>query len=202
MRVIVAEDDRTSRHMLRGLIAKWGYDVVTARDGNEAWEIIEGEGGARLALLDWQMPGIDGVEICRKLRTLECRSLIYVILLTVKTDKEDVVEGLEAGANDYVTKPCHPGELLARLRVGERVLELQTSLADRIEELQAALSHIKTLQGILPICMYCHKIRNDQEAWGRIEDYIEAHSDVRFSHGLCPDCMKKHYPEETEAAGD
>ena len=103
------------------------------------------------------------------------------------------MEGLGAGANDYIVKPFNREELRARVKVGERIIKLQSSLAARVEELQEALSHIKTLQGILPICMYCHKIRDDKEAWGRIESYIEKHSEVRFSHSLCPECLEKHY---------
>jgi len=113
----------------------------------------------------------------------------------VKDRKEDIVSGLDAGANDYVIKPFEQEELRARLRVGERVVELQSALNDRVKELQKALSHIKTLQGILPICMHCHKIRDDQDVWQRLEKYIAEHSGVQFSHGLCPECRKKYYPD-------
>jgi DNA-binding response OmpR family regulator len=118
-----------------------------------------------------------------------------VILLTARDEKGDIVEGLGAGANDFVIKPFDPGELKARLAVGQRVITLQASLNDRIRELSAALEHVKTLQGIIPICMHCHKIRNDSESWQRIDRYIEEHSSAMFSHGLCPDCLAKHYPE-------
>jgi DNA-binding response OmpR family regulator len=108
-------------------------------------------------------------------------------------EKEDVVEGLEAGANDYIRKPFDRPELRARVRVGERVLELEAALAERIRALQDALAHVKTLQGLLPICMHCHRIRNDQQTWERLEKYISEHTEAEFTHGLCPECMKKHY---------
>ena len=117
----------------------------------------------------------------------------YIILLTSKGEKEDVVEGLEAGANDYIRKPFDRPELRARVRVGERVLELEAALAERIRALQDALAHVKTLQGLLPICMHCHRIRNDQQTWERLEKYISEHTEAEFTHGLCPECMKKHY---------
>ncbi len=115
----------------------------------------------------------------------------FLILLRAKDSKEDVIEGLGKGANDFLSKPFHEGELRARLAVGQWVIELQTTLADRVKALEEAASHIKTLQGILPICMYCHKIRDDQETWTRLEEYITEHTDVSLSHGLCPECRPR-----------
>ena len=114
--------------------------------------------------------------------------------------KEDIVAGLEAGANDHITKPFDRDELKARVRVGQRVIELQSALADRVRELEEAMSHIRTLQGILPICMHCHRIRNDQESWERIESYIQEHSEAQFSHGLCPECLEKYYRQTDDEA--
>jgi DNA-binding response OmpR family regulator len=112
-------------------------------------------------------------------------------MLTARTGKGDIVTGLDAGANDYISKPYHPEELKARLEVGRRVLELQQALAERVKQLEAALSHVKALQGILPICSYCHKIRNDKESWERLESYLVKHSEASFTHSICPDCMQK-----------
>lgn len=142
------------------------------------------------------MPGIDGVEVCRRFRERFPHTPAYLILLTALDRKEHVVEGLEAGANDYISKPFDRDELRARLRVGERVLELQQALARRVEELQDALRHVRTLQGILPICTHCHRIRTDKESWERIETYISEHTDALFSHGFCPECVKRYYNEE------
>ena len=196
VKVLVAEDDLTSRKLLENLLKKWGYEVVTTRDGNEAWAVFQAEDAPQLAVLDWMMPGMDGVDLCRRVRCLNVSNPMYLILLTTMGQKEDVVAGLNAGADDYVVKPFDGDELRARIRVGQRVVELQSSLANHVEELQEAVSHIKKLQGMLPICMYCHKIRNDQESWEQIDKYLTAHSDATFSHSLCPECLDKHYPEE------
>jgi sigma-B regulation protein RsbU (phosphoserine phosphatase) len=194
LRVLIADDDPTSCHILEAVLRKWGYKPVVARDGLEAWNVFKSDYPPHLAILDWMMPGMDGLEICRKVRSLTNLSPPYLILLTALGDKEDIVTGLDAGANDYLTKPFDPNELRARVRVGERVLELQHSLAARVLELQDTLDHVKTLQGLLPICMHCHKIRNDADAWQALEEYIVEHSGAQLSHGLCPECRAKYYP--------
>ena len=192
MRILIAEDDFTSRRMLEAMLVKWGYEVVIACDGNEAWAILQTEHAPKLVILDWMMPGMDGVEICRRVRQDIEDSPFYLILLTMRDSKEDIVSGLRAGANDYISKPFNREELNARVHVGERVIELQSALATRIKELQVALAHIKTLQCILPICSYCKKIRDDQQYWQQLESYISLHSGVQFSHGICPDCYENH----------
>ena len=200
MKVLIAEDDPTSRQILEIILGKWGYEVVVACDGNEAWQAFQTDDSPRLAILDWMMPGMDGVEVCRKVRKSGTPPIVYIIVLTAKDRKEDIVSALGAGANDYVVKPFEREELLARIRVGERMVALQSALAERVEELQAALSHIKTLQGILPICMHCHKIRDDQDAWQKLEQYVTQHSDAKLSHSICPECMEKYYPDTDEEA--
>jgi len=202
MKILIAEDESITRRMLKGMLVKWGYDVVTACDGKEAWEILQTDDAPQLVILDWMMPGMDGVEICRKVREFTTPSLTYIILLTAKDTKEDIVLGLGAGADDYISKPFEREELQARVQVGARVVGLQSALAFRIQELQEALSHIKRLQGILPICMHCHKIRDDYDSWQKLEEYIEEHSDAEFSHGLCPECQKKYYPESVREKDD
>jgi len=195
MKILAAEDDSTSRMLLEALLKKWGYEVISTCDGNEAWAAMQVDDPPQLAVLDWMMPGLDGVEVCRKIRELDTAGSTYIILLTALGDKKDIVMGLEAGANDYVTKPFDKDELRARVNVGRRIVELQSALTTKIDELQEALDHVKTLQGILPICMHCHRIRNDEESWQRIEQYIGQHSDAEFSHGICPECLEKYYPE-------
>jgi DNA-binding response OmpR family regulator len=191
MNVLVAEDDVTSRTMLQAVLRKWGYETVAVADGAQAWAHLQQPMGPRLALLDWMMPEMDGLEVCRRARQAVLPDPPYLIVVTSRTGTGDVVAGLEAGANDYITKPYQSAELKARLEVGRRVLELQQALAERVRQLEAALSHVKTLQGLLPICSYCHKIRNDQESWERLESYVIAHSEARFTHGICPDCLQK-----------
>ena len=202
MKVLIAEDDKTSRHVLESVLEKWGYEVVVAEDGTQAWQVLQGSDVPPMAILDWMMPGIDGAELCRRERALERSPRTYIILLTALGKKEHIVAGLEAGADDHVTKPFDGDELWARVRVGERMLELQVKLAERVEALEEALSHVQTLQGILPICMHCHKIRTDSDAWQRLEEYIQRHADVKFSHGLCPECLDKYYPEPAEDEGE
>src|SRR5205823_6467310 len=114
----------------------------------------------------------------------------YLILLTAREAKEDIVVGLLNGANDYVTKPFDRNELEARLQVGRRVLELQHSLATQVRELEEALCQVKLLQGLLPMCCYCKKIRDDNNYWQQLEHYLSEHSDARFSHGICPECWE------------
>lgn len=196
MRVLIAEDDPTSRILLESTLKKWGFEVLSTEDGNSAWAALQDKDAPRLAILDWVMPGKSGPEICQLVRQSETRDPKHIILLTSMSSKEDIVAGLEAGANDYITKPFNREELRARINVGQRLIELQSALAQRVADLEAALSHVKTLQGILPICMHCHKIRNDQESWERIDSYVQEHSEAQFSHSLCPECLEKHYPDD------
>jgi phosphoserine phosphatase RsbU/P len=192
MKILIAEDDTASRMILKAMLTKWEYEVVETSNGEEAWGALQKEDAPRLAILDWVMPGMSGEKICRKLRETKPLTPTYVILLTSKREKEDVVAGLEAGANDYIRKPFDRGELQARVRVGERVVELESTLDQQVRHLQDALAHVKTLQGLLPICMYCHKIRNDQHSWEKLEEYISSHTDSEFSHGICPECKGKY----------
>ena len=114
-----------------------------------------------------------------------------MILLTAKSKKEELVEGLAAGADDYLTKPFDRQELHARISVGLRVSELQRNLADRITDLETALARVKQLQGLLPICSYCKKVRDDQNYWQQVDSYISKHSEVAFSHSICPTCYEQ-----------
>lgn len=200
MRILVAEDDVTSRRLLESSLARSGYDVVCASDGDEAWTILKEPDAPRLAILDWMMPGRDGIAVCRQLRAADQPHYVYVLLVTTRTRTEDIVAGLEAGADDYLTKPYDPNELRCRVQTGERLLRLEADLARKIEELQGALSHVKQLQGLLPICMFCKKIRDDSDTWHRLETYIERNSDALFSHSLCEDCRDEHFPKDFRAA--
>lgn len=199
MKVLLADDDLVSRCMLEATLASWGYHPVTAADGLEAWNLLQSPTAPPLAVLDWMMPGLDGIEVCRRLRATAAPQPTYVILLTARDAKADVVRGLEAGANDYVTKPFDRDELQARLKVGRTVVELQRSLAARVRELEEALTQVKQLRGLLPICCYCKKIRDDQNYWQRVETYFTQHADVAFSHGICPDCMSRVVEPQLQA---
>ena len=194
MRVLIAEDDAISRRVLETFRRRWGYEVESFQDGAAAWERLQQPETPSLLILDWMMPGMGGVEICRRVRELGRHT--YLILLTSRTGSEDVVAGLEAGADDYVTKPFNREELRARVQGGKRVIELQRSLAQRVEELEQALARVKHLQGLLPICSYCKKIRNDRNYWQQVEAYITEHSEAIFSHGICPECFEKFVTPE------
>jgi len=191
VRILIAEDDAVSRKILEAKLAKWGYSVVVTCDGNQAWHFLKQQDAPELAILDWMMPGMDGPEVCRMLRTLSKPDPTYVLLLTARDRREDILEGLQAGADDYVIKPFDPDELQARVQVGVRIVSLQRALAERVRELEAALSQVKRLQGLLPICSYCKKIRNDQNYWQQVDGYLSEHSGARFTHGICPECFEK-----------
>jgi sigma-B regulation protein RsbU (phosphoserine phosphatase) len=199
MKILIAEDDLTSRRILEAILAKWNYEVTATGDGLEAWQALQTENAPPIAIIDWMMPGMDGVDFCRQIRQTPTLTPTYIILLTSKAQQEDVVAGLEAGANDYVRKPFEREELRARIQVGERVVELQAALADRVKMLEEAIVKIKTLQGLLPICSYCKKIRNDQDYWQQIETYVAEHTQAEFTHGICPDCLEKHIKVQMES---
>ena len=193
--VLVVEDDMTSRAMLTAVLRKCGYEVVVACDGVEAWDMMQQTGAPRLVILDWMMPGLDGVAVCQRARALDTCQPPYIIMLTSRNEQTDIVEGLRAGADDYLVKPWDAAELQARVEVGCRMISLQDRLAEKIQELQEALNQVKTLEGILPICSFCKKIRDDQNYWRQVEDYISSHSEARFTHSVCPECVKIHYPQ-------
>lgn len=189
--VLVADDDPVSLRVLQKALEKWGHKVVLARNGTEAWQILTRPEAPQMAILDWMMPGMDGPTICQRARAAPSITTPYLILLTARNDYGDIVNGLEAGANDYVIKPFNRAELRARVRVGLRVLELQRKLSERVTDLEVALKQVKQLRGLLPICMYCKKIRNDGDYWQQVETYISDHSEAEFSHGICPGCYEK-----------
>ena len=130
MEILIAEDDRPSRRVLEARLAKWGHAVVACIDGGEAWEKLQREDAPRLAILDWMMPVLDGIEVCRMVREMPHANRIYILILTARGEKEDIVAGLKAGANDYVTKPVDEEELQARVQVGVRMVELQDQLLE------------------------------------------------------------------------
>ena len=189
MKILIAEDDAMACQLLAGVLVKWGYEVLVTTDGLEAARVLTSEDPPPVAILDWAMPGMTGVDVCRRVRETPSASALYLLLLTARGEQDDIVAALEAGADDFVVKPFDPPELRARVRVGERIARLQRSLADRVAALEGALAQVTDLQGLLPICMYCKKIRNDGNYWQRVENYIAEHSGATFSHGICPECV-------------
>ena len=148
MEILIAEDDMASRRLLEAMLTKWGYDVISVSNGNDALETLLGENPPKLVLLDWIMPDKDGIEVCRVVRQKETATPPYIILLTGKGDKEDIAKGLDSGADDYVVKPYDKNELRARINVGQRMIELQTALLEK-----------EKFQGVLEMAgAVCHEI--------------------------------------------
>ncbi len=177
MRALIADDDRMSAKMLEAALRRWKFDVEIVHDGDAAWQRLSTAQEATLAVLDWMMPGLDGPEICRRVRAEVSHPPIYIVLLTSRAARTDVVAGLDAGADDYLVKPFDPDELRARVSVGRRMLD--------------ALTRVIQLSGLLPICSYCKRVRSDDNYWTQVESYITEHSNAVFSHGICPTCFDK-----------
>lgn len=189
MRALIADDDPVTAAVLRGALRRWNLDVTVAHDGAVAWDIVHGAEPPALAILDWMMPSVDGIELCRRIREAAVHAHMYIILLTSRDSRSDIVTGLQAGADDYLVKPFDAEELRARVQTGIRILTLQARLTDQIQQLQETLANVRQLKGLLPICCYCKKIRKDQDYWQQLEGYISEHSDAEFSHGICPGCL-------------
>jgi sigma-B regulation protein RsbU (phosphoserine phosphatase) len=200
-RILIAEDHHVSRHLLERNLTNWGFEVITVENGEAALKVLESDEAPPIALLDWMMPKMDGSQVCARIRQMKDRPYIYLIMLTAKSQKEDVANGLEAGADDYVIKPFDADELRARLKVGERVVALERTLARKVDDLQAALDDVKKLKTLLPICMYCKSIRDDGDYWHQIEEYIHTETGTDFTHGICPKCMAKISAEMENADG-
>ncbi len=202
MRILIADDDATSRAMLAGVLKKNGYTVCEAANGAEALEELQQPDAPRLAVLDRVMPVMDGIDVIGRVREIQNTCPPYLIMLTALGSKTDIITGLDAGADDYLSKPFDPGELRARIEVGRRFIETRDALvesrlllAEKVRELSRALEQIKTLRGIVPICANCKKIRDDAGYWQQVEVYVRSRTEAEFSHGICPECMKKLYPD-------
>jgi len=190
VKVLVADDDRIAAAVLTQTLRQWEFDVTVVSDGAEALRHLQALGPSTpaLAILDWMMPNIEGADVCRRVRLEMPLANMYLMLLTSLESKGHIIAGLDSGADDYLVKPFDPDELRARINVGMRVLALQERLAERVTELQEALTNVKVLHGLLPICSYCKRIRGDDQYWTQVESYIAARSDAQFSHGICPPC--------------
>jgi DNA-binding response OmpR family regulator len=196
MKILIAEDEPVTRLRMEALLKGWGYDVTAVQNGREAWERLQHPGGPRLVITDWQMPEMTGDQLCRIARENTSTRSLYIIIFTAsRVEKEDLVRGLGSGADDYLVKPVDPSELRARLRVGERVLALQSELEQRVHDLEKALREVQQLQDLLPICSYCKKVRDDKNYWHQVENYITHHTGVRVTHGICPTCFQAQMEE-------
>lgn len=145
--VLIAEDEETSLHLLKTTLVHWGYEVQACRNGIDALQALEQPDSPEIALLDWMMPGLEGIEICREVRKTAAGAGKYLILLTTRSDKDDLIQGLRAGADDYVIKPVHLGELRARLLVGTRIVSVRQALEEKVAELTTALEARRHVDG-------------------------------------------------------
>jgi len=202
LHVLVADDEPVSRTVVGAMVKKAGYPVLFASDGEQAWQKLDSDNPPAIALLDWEMPGLKGPEVVQRIRSRQVQTPTYVILLTSRDSSADIVQGLRAGADDYVTKPANEDELIARVSVGARVVQLQAALADRVRSLEEALANVKALQTLLPMCAYCKSVRNDQNYWEKVETYFTQHSNVAFTHSYCPNCYERFVLPELEALED
>jgi sigma-B regulation protein RsbU (phosphoserine phosphatase) len=197
MWVLLIEDDAATARSIELILKAEGHDCDVRRLGEDglaaaklyAYDVI---------LLDLMLPDMEGLEVLRRLRADNVGA--PVLILSGLSDIDFKSKGLNIGADDYLIKPFDPQELRSRLQVGLRVLKLESALAGKVQELEQAMQHVKTLQGLLPICMYCKKIRDDSDSWHRVESYIEQHTEAMFTHSLCTDCREEYFPkkEETE----
>lgn len=177
MQILIADDESVSRVILETTLQSLGHDVIVCDNGKDALYKLTSPHAPRLAVLDWMMPGYSGIEICKLIRQEQSQAETYIILLTGRDQPSDIAKGLEAGANDYMTKPFHLEELRARINNGQRLVE--------------AWEQLRVFSGLLAICAWCKRIHTADDQWEKLEAYIEKNSHARFSHGGCPDCAKK-----------
>lgn len=187
MKILAVEDDPVASAVLSRTLSKLGHDVVTVSDGTAALEHLAHD-PVRVVVSDWVMPGVDGLELCRRVRGRTGTDYVYFILVTGKLpSEENQREAIEAGVDDFLRKPLVTQEIWMRLRVAERILLYATQ--------------VRQLEAFLPICGYCKKIRDDRNYWQQIESYINARTGTDFSHSVCPDCYSRIILPELEQLG-
>jgi CheY-like chemotaxis protein len=175
MKILIAEDDPVSVKILQVTLQQYGHEVVVASTGEEAWQKFDAD-PVRAVLSDWMMPGLNGLEFCQRVRARQKTDYTYFILLTaINTSRDNLREAMDAGVDDFLKKPLDREAVQMRLRVAERILEYTTQ--------------IRELKELLPICMYCKRIRDDQDYWQQVESYFHTATGSNFSHGICPDCF-------------
>lgn len=178
MRILIAEDDPVSAKVLQFSLETAGHEVIVTTNGAEAWAVFDAS-PARCIISDWMMPEVDGIELCRRVRMRPKTDYTYFILLTaIYTGRENLKCAMDAGVDDFLPKPLDRDSVLMRLKVAQRIIEFTIQ--------------IKQLKDLIPICMYCKKVRNDENFWQGVESYIAQQTGSNFSHGICPDCFTKH----------
>ena len=208
MRTLVIDDSPDMRNLIQTILTTKGQtEVLTASSAHDAFRHLaiedheSGDAAIDLILMDIMMSDMDGISACQRIKAVERLREIPIIMVTGRTDSEDVRAAFAAGAMDYITKPLNSVELLARVSSAlalKRAIDIRKArereLVERHQQLEQALKEVKVLRGFIPICFHCKKIRDDQGDWHTIETYIKTHSELDFSHGLCPECTDKRFP--------
>ncbi|MDH3973234.1 MAG: response regulator [Deltaproteobacteria bacterium] len=203
MRILIVDDDEDTRILLASFLSKEGYEnVISASSANEAFQALdienrdpEKKAEADLILMDIIMPGTDGVEGCRQIKKNNLYKDVPIVMVTSRREDEYLVKAFAAGAVDYITKPFNKVELMVRVRSVIKLKEEMDKRKTRERELEKALSDIKVLSGLIPICSHCKKMRNDEGYWQHLEKFIAERSNANFTHGICNECLKKFYPD-------
>ena len=187
MKILIAEDDPVSVKILQFTLQHWGHEVICAADGDEAWKLFDAD-PVRIVVSDWMMPGLDGLELCHKVRNRLKTEYTYFSLLTaINTGRDNLRKAMDAGIDDFMAKPLDRDAIYMRLRVAERILQFATE--------------IRRLKELIPICMYCKRVRDDSDYWQQVETYIHHCTGTNFSHGICPDCFAKQMSSLPGRAG-
>jgi CheY-like chemotaxis protein len=203
--ILIVDDKNANLVLLEHNLNGLGLNVVKAKSGQEALDKINDFDFA-LVLLDVQMPGMSGFETAEAIRKNPATKYVPIIFITAMCSQDALkFQGYESGAVDYLIKPVEEQILKSKVKIfielyqQKKLIEKQREeLSKKVEALKKAMEEIKALQGIIPICVHCKKIRDDQGFWESVEKYIESHTDVGFSHGICPDCLTEHFPEYAE----
>jgi DNA-binding response OmpR family regulator len=187
MKILIAEDDPVSVKILQFTLQHWGHEVICAASGDEAWAVFDRE-PVRVVVSDWMMPGLDGLGLCQRVRARAKTEYTYFILLTaINTGRDNLRKAMDAGIDDFLAKPLDREAIYMRLRVAERILQFTTE--------------IKLLKELIPICMYCKRVRDDTDYWQQVETYIHQQTGTNFSHGICPDCFNRQISSLPGRAG-
>ncbi len=201
IKILIVEDDPFFQRVLQKRVGGEGYQVAVAGDGREGMKhIVSFE--PDLVISDWMMPEVDGLELCQSVKTGLKEAAPYFILLTAKGEINNRLLGLDTGADDYLVKPCDPGELMARVKAGLRIVLLNQELRVAVGQLQMTNAELVSVRDamkraleLMPLCSMCHRVRDGEQKWVHLDEYLEARGRMGFSHGLCPECKASHYPQ-------
>ena len=177
MKILMVEDDPVASAVLQAALKSLGHEVTVTVDGQGAWDCLARD-PHRLVISDWMLPGLDGLELCRRIRAKQVDYTYFILLTAIHTGRENLRKAMNAGVDDFLTKPLDREGIMMRLRVAERIIEFTYQ--------------IRQLKELIPICMYCKKVRDDSNYWQAVESYIARHTGSSFSHGICPECFEQH----------